>query len=158
LGNITEYRSPSEIITELIHIQSLIDENKEFIKKYPKDYGLKINLYSFERRENKLLSELRESLIYDLSLRGSNNEKFLKQTRSLVTELDCMIGLLILQNFKENLKENPGRLSIFRDSFSLMTVFTYMIERLSMKSYVENSGDLSDFHKGFSSISDELSG
>ncbi len=75
---INECRSPKIISTELLRVQELIRKNKEFITIYPEDYGLKLNLYSFEAREKELIFEFQEALIhyqldgFDIHIKGKN--------------------------------------------------------------------------------------
>ena len=62
LAMVNECRPPEMILKELLRVQELMRKNKEFIKIYPEDYGLKLNLYSFAAREKELISEYQDSL------------------------------------------------------------------------------------------------
>lgn len=50
---------------ELVRVRKLIQTNKEFIRLYPNDYGLKLNLYSLEAREKEILNNIYEVDLFD---------------------------------------------------------------------------------------------
>lgn len=118
---INECRSPKIITKELLRVQGLIRKNKEFIKIYPEDYGLKLNLYSFEAREKELISEFQESLIhyqldgFDILIKGKNisgNSITMISLGETLVKMQNLVTAIVFEQYAGNNTNEPIPITI----------------------------------------------